>query len=62
MSMTDTEMSKLADMAAERAVAKMTDAAYRELGRRTAHGLLWAIGVIVTAALIWGINRGWIKL
>lgn len=62
MSMTDTEMSKLAEMAADRAVEKMTDAAYREVGKRAVRGLLWMIGVVVVAVYLLGVQRGWIKL
>jgi len=58
---TDSELDQLAEKAADKAVAKMTDAAFKDIGRRTVKGIAYVAGVLTVVVLLWLANHGWIK-
>lgn len=58
----DTDFEKIAELAADKAVAKITDQGYKELGKMTFKGLTYILGVIATAFLLLAASKGWIKL
>lgn len=62
MPMSDTELDRLAERAADRAVKKITEEAYREVGKRTLRGMTYIAGVLTVAAVIWLSNHGYFKL
>lgn len=61
LSLTDEEIDHIAEKAAEQAVAKMTAAFYREVGRGVVNRFLWIIGILAIAAYVAAQQRGWIK-
>lgn len=62
MAMSETELDQLAERAADRAVKKMTEEAYREVGRRTLRGIGYIAGVMTLAGIVWLANHGYLKL
>jgi hypothetical protein len=58
--MSETEMDQLADKAADRAVKRMTEEAYREVGRRTLRGLFYIVGVLTMAVIVWLVKHGYL--
>ena len=58
----DTNFEKLAELAADKAVAKLTDQGYRELGRLTLRGAVYILGIAASAFLLYAVGKGWIKL
>lgn len=60
--MSETDIDKLAERAAVKAVEKLTNDTYREIGRRAVKGAFYVIGVVVVAATLVALNKGWIKL
>jgi hypothetical protein len=62
MSMTEAEMDQLAEKAAEKAIKRMTEEAYREVGRQTLKGVTYIVGVLTLVCIIWLANHGYLKL
>ena len=60
--LTETEMDQLAERAAQKAVKRMTEEAYREVGRQTLRGVTYIVGVLTVAGLLWLANHGYLKL
>ena len=56
--MTDDEIEKIADRAAERAVQKALQQMYVEIGRGVLKKALWIVGVGIVALAIWLNNHG----
>lgn len=51
----------IAERAAAKAVQKITDGFYRDVGRGVVARLLWIVGVVATAAYFWLTHKDWIK-
>jgi hypothetical protein len=59
--LTDAQVEKIAEKAAERAVAKLTDRVYRDVGKNVVQKLFWIIGVVTIALYFWLQSKGLIK-
>lgn len=59
--LTDAQVEKIAERAAEKAVAKITDRVYRDVGKNVVQKLFWVIGVISIALFFWLQSKGLIK-
>ena len=62
MAFSESELDKLAERAAQKAVQKMTEEAYREVGKRTLRGIGYIAGVMTLAGIVWLANHGYLKL
>ena len=51
--LSEEQIELIAEKAAEKAVAKLTDRVYREVGKSVLSKLSWTVGVITLAAVIW---------
>jgi len=51
--LTDEQMDAIAEKAANRAVQKLTDSAYKAIGKSVLEKLFYAVGVCVAAAYLW---------
>ncbi len=61
LSLTDAEIDLIAEKAAEKAVAKMTTMAYREIGQTIVQKFFWIIGLMVVGGYVYMQQKGWIK-
>lgn len=52
------QLEEIVEHAAEKAVEKMQDAFFRELGKRSFQFLIWAGGVGTIAAFAWAQTKG----
>lgn len=59
--LTEAQIEKIAEKAAAKAVAKLTDHVYREVGKGVVTKLFWIVGVVCTAAFLWFQTKGLIK-
>lgn len=59
--LSDDQIERIAEKAADRAVEKMTAEAYKAIGRGVVNKALWIIGMIATAGVIWLAKAGHIK-
>lgn len=59
--LTDKQIDKIAERAADRAVAKITDQVYREVGKGVLSKFVWIVGALATAAFLWAYSKGLIK-
>lgn len=59
--LTEEQIELIAERAATRAVSKMTDQLYREVGRGVISKMLYLVGVVTVAAWAWAHNQGWAK-
>lgn len=59
--LTDSQIEKIAEKAADRAVAKITDHVYREVGKGVVRKLFWIVGVTSVALFFWAQAKGLIK-
>lgn len=59
--LTDAQIEKIAEKAAEKAVAKLTDRVYRDVGKSVIEKLFWIAGVVAAAAFFWLQAKGLIK-
>jgi len=60
-SLSKEQIDAIADHAAERAVEKMKEEFFKEIGKRVWSGIVWAAGVSVIAAFLWAQSKGLIK-
>jgi hypothetical protein len=51
----------IAERAAEKAMLKMTNQLYREVGRGIISKFLYLVGILTIAAWAWMHNNGWLK-
>ena len=51
--LSDEQIDAIAEKAAERAIKKMTDDAYKAIGKSVLEKLFYIVGVIATAAYFW---------
>ena len=59
-SMTDQEIEEIAERAAEKAIAKITDHLYQQVGRTVTEKFVWLIGLVTVGAFIWLQSKGFI--
>lgn len=59
--LTEEQIELIAERAAIRAMSKMTDQLYREVGKGVISKLLYMVGIITVAAWAWAHNQGWAK-
>lgn len=59
--LTDAQMEKIAERAADKAVAKLTDRVYRDVGKNVIQKLFWIVGVVAAALFFWLQSKGLIK-
>lgn len=60
-SLTDDQVDRIAERAAEKAVAKLTDHVYREVGKGVIQKLFYIVGALAVATFLWAKANGWIK-
>ncbi|MBY0474223.1 MAG: hypothetical protein K2Q13_04065 [Nitrosomonas sp.] len=58
--LTPEDLEKIAELAAEKAVIKMTDHAYKSIGKSVVSRFLWAVGVVTVAFAAWLHSKGMI--
>lgn len=59
--LTDEQIERIAERAAEKAVAKLTDHVYREVGKSVISKFVWIVGALAVAAFIYAKAQGWVK-
>lgn len=57
----ESQIEEIAERAAQRAMAKLTDEAYRTIGKGVLNKLFYIVGVLVTAAYFWATSKGLVK-
>lgn len=57
----DETLKKVATMAADLAVERMTNNAYQAIGKGVVQRVTWVIGLACTALAVWGAQHGWFK-
>ena len=58
--LTDEQIERIAEKAADKAVNKMTDQAYRAVGKGVINKLLWIVGVVTVGFAAWLHSKGFI--
>lgn len=58
---TDELIEEIAERAAARAVEKLTDHAYRAVGKSVVEKLFWIVGVLCAGGYLWAQGKGLIK-
>lgn len=56
--LTEEQIEEIAERAAERAMKKLTDHMYKEVGRGVVSKLFWIIGVISVGLYLWLKQKG----
>lgn len=56
--LTEEQIEEIAERAAERAMKKLTDHMYKEVGRGVVNKLFWIIGVISVGLYLWLKQKG----
>lgn len=59
--LTDEQIERIAERAAEKAVAKLTDNVYREIGKSVLQKFVYVVGAIAVALFLWLQSKGLIK-
>ena len=59
--LTDEQIDAIAEKAADKAVSKITDMAYKQVGKSVISKLFYVTGVIVVAGYLYLQGHGWIK-
>lgn len=59
--LSDAQIEKIAEKAADKAVAKLTDRVYRDVGKSVIQKFIYIVGVIGVAAFLWLQAKGLIK-
>ena len=57
----DEQIEDIAERAATKALAKITDMAYREVGKSVISKLFYITGVLAVAAYLYAQSHGWLK-
>jgi hypothetical protein len=58
---TDEQIEQIAEKAASKAMSKLTDEAYRAIGKGVTERLFWIVGVLAVAGYFWAQQKGLIK-
>ncbi len=56
--LTEEQIEEIAERAAERAMKKLTDHMYKEVGRGVVNKLFWIVGVISVGLYMWLKQKG----
>lgn len=56
--LTEEQIEEIAERAAERAMKKLTDHMYKEVGRSVINKLFWIVGVISVGLYMWLKQKG----
>lgn len=59
--LSDEQIEMIAEKAAVKAVSKMTDQVFREVGKGVIQRFTWILGVIAVAVYSYAYGRGWLK-
>jgi hypothetical protein len=59
--LTDAQIDAIAEKAADKAVSKITDMAYKQVGKSVISKLFYVTGVIAVAGSLYLQGHGWIK-
>lgn len=59
--LSEEEIEIIAERAAEKAMLKMTNQLYQEVGKGVISKLLYLVGIVTIAAWAWMHTNGWIK-
>jgi len=59
--LTEEQIEAIAERAAQKAVAALTDHVYREIGKGIVSKLYTVVGVCAAAVVLWATSKGWIK-
>ena len=59
--LTEELIEEIAERAAARAVEKLTDHAYRAVGKSVVEKLFWIVGVLCAGGYLWAQGKGLIK-
>ena len=62
MPLSEEQIELIAEKAADKAVAKMTEQAYAAVGKGVLDKMLYVVGVGIVALSIWLMQKGWIKI
>lgn len=60
--LTEEQVEEIAERAADRALNKMADQVYREVGKGVVNKALWLIGVIAVGLALWLKSKGFLDL
>lgn len=61
LNLTDDQIEQIAERAASKAMEKITDQLYQEVGKAFVAKIVWIVGVLVVAATIWAHQKGWLE-
>jgi hypothetical protein len=56
--LTEEQIEEIAERAAERAMAKLTDHMYKQVGKSVVNKLFWVVGVISVGLYLWLKQKG----
>ncbi len=59
--LTEAQIEEIAERAANKAVAKLTDQVYREVGKNVLQKFTYVVGAIAVALFLWLQSKGLIK-
>ena len=59
--LSEEQIEHIAEKAAAKAVEKLTDKVYRDVGRNVVEKMLWIVGVLVVGGYMWAQAKGIIK-
>lgn len=59
--LSDEQIEAIAERAAERAMEKLTNHVYREVGRSVVQKAFWIVGVSVVGGYLWLKSNGYVK-
>ena len=61
ITLSEGQLDEIAERAAERAISKLTDHVYLQVGRSVVNKLLWVIGAVFAGGYIWLHSKGYMK-
>jgi len=59
--LTEEQIDKIAEKAADKAIAKITQNIYTEVGRGVLKRMFWILGTVIVGAWVWLRSGGWVK-
>ena len=60
--LTPAQIEEIAEKAAEKAVAKITQNVYAEIGKGVVRKATWIIGMLAVVALLWAQSKGFVGI
>lgn len=61
ITLSEEQLDEIAERAAEKAISKLTDHVYLQVGRSVVNKLLWIIGAVFAGGYIWLHSKGYMK-